>query len=215
MDDERVLKRFRAKKILTVEELAGLLESSTVTARRRLKKWKSYTSINWNGRYYVLPGVVEFDEWGLWRYNTVFFSKHGNLRKTITQLINVSEAGLDALKVSELVGIRANSSFLSGFRDIVHRERQQGRFIYFSANQDTYRKQKQCREQHLVKGVVRKLPTGADAILILVDRIKHPDSSIEQCARRVQKKMKHIGIGTIRELFEHHGLLKKTPDTNS
>ena len=73
MRDERILKSFRARKVLTVEELTRLLKSSAITARRRLKQWNAYTSINRNGRYYVLPEVAEFDEKGLWNHHMGFF----------------------------------------------------------------------------------------------------------------------------------------------
>ena len=212
MRDERILKSFRARRVLTVEELTRLLESSAVTARRRLKQWNAYTSINRNGRYYVLPEVAEFDEKGLWNHHMIFFSRHGNLRKTIVELIKESEAGLSAREISERVGLRANSSFLSGFRDVfgIRRERQQGRYIYFSAEEDFYLRQKEHREQLLTREV-RQMPPDADAVLILVDRIKHPEASIEQCARRLQKKMKHIRVEAVYALLEYHGLLKKTP----
>ena len=216
MRDERILKSFRARRVLTVEELTRRLESSAVTARRRLKQWNAYTSINRNGRYYVLPDVAGFDEKGLWNHHMVFFSRHGNLRKTIVQLIKESEAGLSAREISERVGLRANSSFLSGFRDVsgIRRERQQGRYIYFSEEEDFYLRQKEHREQLLTREV-RQMPPDADAVLILVDRIKHPEASIEQCARRLQKKMTHIRVEAVYALLEYHGLLKKTPDMPS
>ena len=216
MGNESILKRFRARRVLTVEALARLLGNSTVTARRRLKQWNAYTSINRNGRYYVLPEVAEFDENGLWNHEMIFFSRHGNLRKTIVQLLKDSHAGLSAREISALVGLRANSSFLSGCRDIsgVRREKQQGRFVYFSDKEDTYLRQKQHREQLLSRRVT-ELPLDADAVLILVDRIKHPEASIEQCALRLQKRIKHMGAPAIYVLLDYHGLLKKTPDMPS
>lgn len=216
MRDARILKSFRARKVLTVEELTRLLKSSAVTARRRLKQWNAYTSINRNGRYYVLPEVAEFDEKGLWNHHMVFFSRHGNLRKTIVQLIKESEAGLSAREISERVGLRANSSFLSGFRDVsgIRRERQRGRYIYFSEEEDFYLRQKEHREQ-LRTREVRQMPPDAEAVLILVDRIKHPNAPLEECALRLQKKTSHLRVEAVYALLEYHGLLKKTPDTRS
>lgn len=216
MVNESILKHFRRKRVLTVEELARLLGASTVTARRRLKQWNTYTSINRNGRYYVLPEVAEFDKNGLWSHEVIFFSRHGNLRQTIFQLIKESEAGLNAHEISKLVGLRANSSFLASFRDIsgIRREKQQGRFVYFFDKEDIYISQKQNREELLSRGAMQ-LPSDADAVLILVDRIKHPNTSIEQCARRLQKRNRHLGVASIYALLEYHGLLKKTPDIPS
>ena len=215
MKNDSIRKRFVYKKVLTVEELAGLLGTSMVTARRRLKQWNTYTSINWNGRYYVLPEVAVFDEKGLWKYDKIFFSRHGNLRKTILELIKESEAGLCAQEISCLVGLRTNSSFLSGFRDIsgVRREKQRGRFVYFCDTEAVYLRQKQNREELLLSRQAPLLPSDTDAMLILVDRIQYPDSSIEQCAQRLQKSNKQLSVSTIHTLLEHHGLVKKKPDT--
>lgn len=214
MEDKKILLCFRNKKILTIEELTHLLKSSAITARRRLKKWNTFTSINCNGRYYVLPDVAKFDEHGLWHYQRVYFSRHGNLRETILQLINKSDAGLTAQEIGRLVGLQANSSFLSGFRDVsgIHREKREGKFVYFSGQREFKLQQQQHRDQ-LIKTKSRELPSDAEAILILVDRIKHPESSLEQTAQRLQKKSKHLRVDTIFALLEYHGLLKKTPDT--
>ena len=94
MDEHDILVEFRKKKIMTIEDLRPLFQSSTITVRRRLKKWGTFTSINQNGRYYTLPEIPEFDENGLWRYHMALFSKHGNLGQTVIDLIKRFEAGL-------------------------------------------------------------------------------------------------------------------------
>ena len=43
----------------------------------------------------------------------------------------------------------------------------------------------------------------------LVDRIKHPDSSAEQCAQRIRRKGKSISVVAIRKLLAYHGIEKK------
>ena len=83
--DAKAIKIFKKKKVLMIEELSGLLDSSLITARRRLKQWKTYTSYNHNGRYYVLPGVVKFDTHGLWRHQDILFSQHGNWLRNYTK----------------------------------------------------------------------------------------------------------------------------------
>jgi len=91
MDEHDILEEFRKKKIMTIEDLRPLLQSSTITVRRRLKKWGTLTSINQNGRYYTLPEIPEFDGNGLWKYQLALFSRHGNLRQAIIELIKRSE----------------------------------------------------------------------------------------------------------------------------
>ncbi|MBW1897008.1 MAG: hypothetical protein JRI47_08105 [Deltaproteobacteria bacterium] len=93
----------------------------------------------------------------------------------------------------------------------IRREKQQGRFVYFFDKQAVYHRQKQNREE-LLSTKAPQLPSDADAVLILVDRIKHPNASIEQCAHRLQRRAGHIGVWSIHALLEYHGLVKKTPD---
>ena len=69
----KALKAFRRRKVMTLEEVAELVDSSIHTARRRLKEWRTHTSYNQNGRYYTPPDVPEFDADGLWHWRGVFF----------------------------------------------------------------------------------------------------------------------------------------------
>ncbi|MAF94153.1 MAG: hypothetical protein CMM60_11080 [Rhodospirillaceae bacterium] len=56
-------------------------------------------------------------------------------------------------------------------------------------------------------------PTDGEAIVILVQLIKHPGIGIEQLARKVSKQDKRIDPVAVRRFLQFHGLLKKTSDT--
>ncbi len=133
MNEKAFLDTFRTKKVLTIQEIAEYLGLSVVTARRRLKKWKALTSINANNRYYTLPDIVRFDENGLWRFRTILFSKHGNLKKTIVHVIKHAETRLSAHQIAEIVSLPINSSVLSRLRTLpgIRREKHGGQFVYF------------------------------------------------------------------------------------
>ena len=49
-----------------------------------------------------------------------------------------------------------------------------------------------------------------EAVMILVDLIGHPESDVEQIARRLKSKQLDIDVTAIRQLLEYHGLLKIT-----
>ncbi len=208
MDENSVIEAFRRQKIITIEQIVRLLECSLITARRRLKKWQTYTSINKNGRYYTLPQIPVFDQNGLWRYQTVIFSKHGNLKQTIVALITGSPKGLSAVDIGQLVDLVPNSSFLSQFKNVpgVKREKHQGRFIYLSDNPEIYTRQKQ-------QWATIVFPSDAQAVVILVQLIKHPNSSIEQLSQRVSDQGQSVAPATIRSFLQFHDLLKKNLDT--
>jgi hypothetical protein len=203
---------FKKEKIVTVVLLASWLSCSVATARRRLKAWSAYTSYNRNGRYYTLPEIADFDDSGLWRYQGVFFSKHGNLKQTLVHLVTDSVHGLSGSELGELLGLQPRS-FLSHFRDhpALYRENVRGRWIWFAADSKTREKQKQTRlAQVVAKGP--RMPSDMAAVMILVDLIRHPNSGLEQIARRLKPKGLDIDVAAIRQLLAHHDLLKKTVD---
>jgi hypothetical protein len=212
MNENRVLEKFKRQKIITIGQLVEWLKCSVITARRRLKKWQSYTSINKNGRYYTLPHIPVFDENGLWTYRTVLFSKHGNLKQTIVALITDSLKGLSAVEVAELVDLVPNSSFLSRIKSVpgIKREKHQGRFIYLSDHPKIYSRQKQRRAtgQRAVG-----FPADFQAVEILVQLIKHPDIGIGQLAAKVSKPGKQVEPAMIKRFLRFHNLLKKTSAT--
>lgn len=213
--DARAIKVFKKRKVLMIEELSGLLGSSLVTARRRLKQWKAYTSYNHNGRYYVLPAIAKFDVHGLWRHQDILFSQHGNLKKTVIALIKNSPAGLTGSQIGELVSL-APRSFLSHFRteSQLRREMIEGRFVYFAADKATCIQQKKNLQEQTNPSDMRP-PTDAEAVVILVERIKHPGLSIKDLSKKVGKAGCRFNTEALRYFLDSHGLLKKTQALSS
>jgi hypothetical protein len=208
MDETHVLETFRRQRIITIEQLVNLINCSAITARRRLKHWQTYTSINKNGRYYTLPRVPVFDQNGLWRYQAILFSKHGNLKRTIVALIADSPKGLSAAEIAELVDLVPNSSFLSQFKDVpgVKREKHQGRYIYLSDMPEVCARQKQ-RWKTIV------FPTDAQAVVLLVQLIKHPDLGVEELSECVSDQGLSVEPASVQRFLDFHDLLKKTSNT--
>ena len=213
--DAKVLKIFQKKKVLMIEELSGLLDSSLITARRRLKQWNAYTSYNQNGRYYVLPDIAKFDAHGLWKHQDILFSQHGNLKQTVVALVKNSPAGLTGSQIGELVSLEPRS-FLSHFRNEsqLRREVIEGRFVYFASDKATSIEQKKVRQTPTNQADVRA-PTDAEAVVLLVERIKHPDLPIEDLAKKLHEAGYLFSDEAIRRFLESHGLLKKTQGISS
>lgn len=212
--DNQALKVFRAKKTVTVDEIAAFLGASLPTARRRLKAWGAYRSYNHNGRFYALPAVARFDDNGLWQYRGTGFSKHGNLGQTLVQLVIRSEGGLCAAELGVLLGM-APHAFLSRFRDhpALSRQKHQGRFVYFSAQAQRHHRQVEARER---KREGAEMPGDAEAAAILVAAIKYPGLSARKLCRKVEKEGGASTPQRIENLFARHGLtLKKTPSSTS
>ena len=208
MDLPAVIRSFKKEKVVTIVLLATWLSCSIATARRRLKTWGAYTSYNRNGRYYTLPQIGEFDDNGLWQYQGVLFSKHGNLKQTLVHLVTHSGQGLSSAELGERLGLQPRS-FLSHFRDhpALCREALAGRWIWFAADPRIREKQRQARLAPAAKGPA--LPSDMEAVMILVDLIRHPNSDLDQIAHRLKPKGLDIEVQAIRQLLVHHDLLKK------
>ena len=206
--ERKTLSEFRKKKVLTIPQLRQLLQCSVSSVRNRLRAWRVYTSFNQNGRYYTLPAIPRFDEHGLWWYKQTGFSKHGNLRQTLIRIVRESPGGLEASQIGRLLRLDPRS-FLSHFRGItgLQREIQEGRFIYYSDEPNILLKQKARREQAAERARA-EIPSDAEAVAVLADLIKHPDSSLQECSRRLNRKGVAVAPEAIGNLLERHGIKK-------
>lgn len=207
---ERGTSFLRLRKIATLAELVLHLHCSARTAQRRLAECKAMHSYNHNGRYYTLPQIPRFDPHGLWRHRGVFFSRYGNLPETFVQLVRNSQAGLTAAEAGALLGLRP-SSFLWSLRDhpAVQREKHQGLYVYL-ASEPGLRTQQQRQRSQGVETI--RPPTPAEAIAILVEKIKHPALTVAALSRRLREQNLHVEPERIDAFFTRHGLsVKKTP----
>jgi len=210
VESDNMRKIFIQEKIVTSSEIRSLLGCSPRTVQRRLRYWKAYTSYNENVRYYTLGFIAQFDQDGLWHHKNVSFSRYGNLRETVIQLVNHCEAGLTSKQLGDLTRLMP-SSFLFHFQDDARwkREKIGNRYVYFSSDEQVFNRQREkCLEQ-LQQLQSHRLPTDSEAVIILVEKIKYPHLEIERLAARLQRKGNNIETSSIDTLFKHHGLVKK------
>jgi len=204
-------KHLEKNKIFTVKELALLLKCSIPNARLKLKRWKVYTSYNQNGRFYTLPQVPNFDDYGLWHYKKVSFSKNGNLKKTIVHLVSSSPAGFTGKELGVLVGL-IPQSFVHHLRNYpgISREKHDGVFVYFSDETPVYKNQVAQRISLNYRSIVVNI-SDIEAVIILVAIIKHHGISAEDILTLPEIKNSNIKLKAIQGFMEYHGLEKKNP----
>jgi len=203
---------FEKLKVFSIGELSSVLTCSISNARLKIKQWRAYTSYNQNGKYYTLPQIPQFDQYGLWRYKDVGFSKCGNLKKTIVHVITASPAGLSGKQLGEILGL-SSQSFLHHFRECpgIYREKHDGVFVYFSDVDDICGKQVHQRSSLTCRSAIVTI-SDTEAILILVAIIRQHGISAEDIAALSEIKKSGIKLSNIKGFMEYHGLLKKIPD---
>jgi len=204
---ERALGDFGLAKVMTLGELMALLKCSRRTVQRYLKQWGCLTSYNRNSSCYVLPAVVEFDDNGLWRHGDARFSRYGNLVETVVGLVCDSAAGLTAAELGKLLGVNPYS-FISRFgsHPSLYREKFGGRFIYLAAGKSV--RARQIATRRAADNKTEHL-SDAEAVVVLVDLIKHPDSNCLDLSRRLKPRLPRATPTAVHSLLSSHGLLKK------
>jgi hypothetical protein len=209
---EKAKAYFEKTKIFTVLQLCSFLACSIPSTRIKIKQWQSYTSYNKNGQFYTLPSVPCFNENGIWQYQNIFFSMHGNLRKTVVFLVQNSDTGLSGEQLSSLLGLPYRS-FLHHFKNIsgIRREKMQGVFVYFSDDPTQHERQVKNRVVSVCR-VVKPL-THSEVIIILVALIKKQTFTAKHLLALPDVQKNKISTDSIQEFLKQHGLQKKTPDT--
>ena len=100
---KKFLRLFYENKSLTIETISNKLNYSVRSSHRLLKKIGYHCSFSHNNKWYTLESTPSFSDNGLWFYEGIGFSKHGNLSKTILYFVNKSHHGLTAKGISEIV----------------------------------------------------------------------------------------------------------------
>ncbi len=129
-------------------------------------------------------------------------------KQTVWHVVRNSSAGLDSSEIGRLVGLLPRS-FMAQLRKIqgLRQDKYEKRFVYYSDEEHTYCIQRSLRSEESKK-MPKKLPSDAEAIFILVDRIKHSGPSVEQCAQRLRKKGKSVSIVDVQNLLAYHDIEK-------
>lgn len=204
-----VAKLFRTPRILTLDQLARMIDSSRSTIQRRLDEHGYYSSYNHAGRFLTIPEVAEFDSRGLWFFKAARFSKHGNLRDTVEHFVRSSEAGLKHAELASMLGVRAHNplfELVSG--GSVARERLGGSYVYASSKPRT-RKQQIKRRAELLKEAEKPRPSSRQIIVTLLALIADRNASPAEIATRCQRAGTSISRQIVEAIFDQYDLGKK------
>lgn len=203
---------YGVEKVMTISDLKKRMMVSEITIRRKLKKAGAITSYNKNGRFYTLPHIPKFDSYGLWCHNGIRFSKHGNLNRTIIQLINQSSSGLHAEIIGELIAYPPHSLLHQlSLKSAIQREKLHGKYVYFSIDEQLYKSQLN-KYTTLQTQYIEDDISCIIAVRLLIEKIKRPKYSISHLVEILHRENIKISELQAKRFFEKHGIEKKTPD---
>jgi len=161
--------------------------------------------------WYTLNSIPTFNKRGLWFYQEIGFSKHGNLKQTIFNFVSKSPQGLTAKELFEILMIPCHPILNQMYnKNQIDRFNTQRGFVYLSID-DKKRQVQVKRIQSQLITVKEAEPLNAQAaVYVLVEYIKRPEASAIELSKAVEKRQVKVSPEAISLLFKEHDL-KKTP----
>ena len=208
---DRLRQLFDQKKCWTIEGLTRSLNYSTISIRRFLKNIGYYSSFTHNSMWYTLHTITSFNKRGLWFYQGIGFSKHGNLKQTILNFVNKSPQGLTAKELLEILLIPCHPVLNQMYKkNQIDRFNTQRGYVYLSTEHQKRQRQLHRLHSQLIRANELESLNAQAAVYVLVEYIKHPEASVDELSKAVEKREVKASPEAITRLFKEHDL-KKTP----
>jgi hypothetical protein len=196
-------KAFNKKKVVTRADLQKEMKVTSRTIGNYLRSEHTLTSYNKNGMYYVLPDVPVFNEYGIWSYDGIHFSKHGNLKQTFIHLIECSEGGLNNKEIKNILQV-SPSQMINIFRHLpeIRRKKIENKYTYFSSDDGIYSKQLTSRLQ-----LKKDTQIGdKEGIIIILEKLTNPSYSNKEVSSCLANKGLIVSAKDIDSYFDQLSL---------
>ena len=213
---ELTKKNIHGEKVVRFDEALKGVECSAVTLRRDLNTLQALTSYTHRGQFVTLPSIPQFDEFGIWFYKKIGFSKYGTSLDTIIELVEKSKEGFSREELEAIlkIGISKQIQILVQ-REKLHRIKLGGRYLYVPTKVMTNETQKlqiigtRQTEERFDRDVQK---SDLIALLKAVLIEKKVGLDIKSIKNLVRKYSLQISWHKILLLLQKHNILeKKTP----
>ena len=148
---DRVRQFLRRNRIATLPQLKQMLGTEAdITVFRKLKDLSYHTSYSHRGQFYTLTEIADFDENGLWTFDSVWFSRHGTLLHTAGAFVDQAPAGYLAAELEALLHVPAKEPLLHLVRQgRIQRQLVSGLYLYCAMDRQQRRQQLRARRARL------------------------------------------------------------------
>lgn len=154
---DELLDLFHKKKVLALDNIQEALGTTVkMTAFRKLKALSYRSSYSHSGKYYTLDKIASYDEYGLWSFNRIHFSKNGPLVNVLKYLIDSAENGYFASELKKILKVRVQDPLFKLYSSqLIGRQQIVGEYLYLSLEkqQSQLERRKQLIEADERKGL--------------------------------------------------------------
>lgn len=154
----------RRSRIATLPQMKQVLGTEAdITVFRKLKELSYHASYSHRGRFYTLDEVADFDENGVWMFNSVWFSRHGTLVNTAEAFVSRAPAGYFAAELQDLLHVPVKEPLLHLFRqDRIARQQVSDLYLYCSCDGPQQQQQLLARQARLRRPSVEASMVGSE-----------------------------------------------------
>lgn len=203
---EQIEKLFARQKCWTIEALHHQLNYAVISVRGFLKQMGYFSSFTHNSKWYTLKSIPDFDKNGLWFYEKIGFSRHGNFKENIIYFIEQSRQGLSAQQLTELLQTPCYAVLTQMYqKGSIDRFKPRGEFIYLSRVPENNKRQVAQFQSQVV--AAQKL-TAISAVYVLIEYIKNPQASYEMLSKAAANHQVIASPDAIARFFAEHDLKK-------
>jgi hypothetical protein len=193
------LRRFlRRSRVATLPQLKQVLGTDAdITVFRKLKDLSYHTSYSHRGQFYTLAEIADFDENGLWTFDSVGFSRYGTLLNTAEVFVNQSPAGYFVGELEELLYVPVKEPLLHLVRqDRICRQEVSHLYLYCASDSQQQRQQLLARQARLEQsGVAGSVPRREEISDELRAAIILFWSSLNEQQRRLYAGLESLKLG--------------------
>ncbi len=202
---------FRERRVADLDALFHVLDTrSRMSVFRRLRQVGYFSSYTHRGRYYTLADLPEFDEYGLWRYQAIGFSRLGTLKATIAHRVENADAGCIHAELEALLQVQVYNTLLVLVRaEQVRRETVGGTYLYLSVDPDRGARQLVLRREQAAQVTqARPLPPRETVLLVLVEALRASEglAPASVVAKRLVARSAGVSAEQVAHVYAHFGL---------
>lgn len=211
---------FRKVPVMQMADIGrGVGPRSRRSLFRDLAALRYLSSYTHTGRYYTLACVPEFDTDGLWRYQSIGFSRDGTLKATVRRLVDTADAGRTQHELQSRLGVRVHNPLLELVSDKqLGREPLEREYVYVAAERARATVQLDRRRALSGAGAPTTPLSQAFEVEVLLEvihgaRVARPDAA--QVAARLEARGVRAPVGQVSAVLTRYGLGKKTAPSRS
>ena len=204
---------FERHRVMDIETVRRNLQGrSRRSAFRDLNRAGYCSSYSHAGKFYTLKTIPEYDSEGLWKHETVCFSKHGTLRNTTAEMIKKAEEGRTHGELERRLGVRLHNTLLDLVRSgEIGREKTGRLYVYLSANPERAALQlRRRRSMDAFAETITQMPPLSTRIEVFAEIIRTGASPIDSAliASGLAKRGIAATVEQIERMMEHYDIKK-------